>query len=88
MKDNSQQSKPFYIRDGFPISPKRVNDVFDAMLYDFYTMLSQDLAELGTSNEYYIVLEQLAKIEGLTKQDSNKKIEYIQNEHTSNWRHL
>ena len=40
MKDNSQQSKPFYIRDGFPISPKRVNDVFDAMLYDFYTMFT------------------------------------------------
>lgn len=88
MNDNSQQSKPFYVREGFPISPKRINDVFDAMLYDFYTILSQDLAELGTESNYYIALEQLAKIESRTAQASNTKIDYIQHEHTDNWRHL
>ncbi len=76
------------MRAGFPISPKRINDVFDALLYDLYTILSQDIATLGVDSKYYKALEQLSNIEGRLTQASNKEIDYIQNEHTDNWRHL
>jgi|TARA_B100001964_G_C14249840_1_gene609358 hypothetical protein len=88
LNDNSQQAKPYYVRDGFPLSPTRINDAFDAIIYDFYTMFGQDLADLSIDSDYYKVLVQLSKIEGLTKQPSNKEIEYIIKKHTSNWRHL
>ena len=38
----AQQSKHVYIREGYPLSSKQVNDIFDSLFYDLLTILTDE----------------------------------------------
>ena len=45
MSDSVQQSRKFQFRDGFPVSSSDVNDIFDSLLYDLFSILSTEEPE-------------------------------------------
>ena len=84
--NNTQQSKEYHLRQGFPISSEEVNDMLDAYLHDLLTMLTATHATMD--DHYKLMMSALTDIEGHLDSTKYKKSTKIKDGHTPNWRHI
>lgn len=89
MSDNNliaQQSKKTFIREGYPLSSIQVNEIFDSLLYDLLTILTEDLPNLDSVTKQLIT--SFTEIEAASFRLRKKQVESVIADHTSNWRHI
>jgi len=84
--DNSQQMKPYRARAGFPLSSSQFDDIFDSAVYDIIVMLTQDIASMTAI--FKTNSDILSRVEALAFREFNKDIDFVQKDHTENWRTL
>lgn len=86
MIENNQQTKSYETREGFPLSSKQFNDLFDAVVTDVITIMSLPLPSL--SDLFADTIDAISLAEALGTRNPYKKLDIVIKDHTENWRTL
>jgi len=86
---NSQHFTPIVFREGYPVSSEKINDAFDAALYDLIAMLTTETVDLSNEGSVFkSLVDKLSEVQGLSSNRKNKTTETVVSGHTPNWRHI
>ena len=86
---NSQHFTPIVFREGYPVSSEKVNDAFDAVLYDLIAILTTPTVDVSSEGAIFkSLVDTLSEVEGLSSNRKNKQTETVISGHTPNWRHI
>lgn len=84
MSDSVQQSRKFQFRDGFPVSSSDVNDIFDSLLYDLFSILSTEEPE--DNQKLKLLIAAINDIDATLHNRKDKSVMDTKDNHTPNWR--
>ena len=90
VKQQVQQSKRTQFRDGFPISSSDINDIFDAYLYDLFTILDKDSIAAISNNElretFNLLVKTMNDVDSMLYNRKDRSVVETKDDHTPNWR--
>ena len=79
-----RQMKLYEAREGYPLSSRQYNDMFDGAIHDIITILSQDIPSLTIDMQEMLVFFTDVEASGL--KEFNKDLDFVKEDHTNNWR--
>tara|TARA_B100000131_G_C18124445_1_gene614170 strand:- start:103 stop:387 length:285 start_codon:yes stop_codon:yes gene_type:complete len=90
VKKQVQQSRRTQFRDGFPISSTDINDIFDAYLYDLFTILDRDSTTAISNNQlrenFNLLVKTMNDLDSLLYNRKDRSVVETKDDHTPNWR--